>query len=158
MEVEGSADAPAPADGAKVADADDAAAPMAVDTSEETGDETADAAVGGSERERMTSTLSMAAELMPTGATLATAKVLLLLLLCCCCCRCCCCCWWWWWWVYCGRRLPCRATTFLIWQVRVEVPHLIRGTLREYQHVALDWLVSMYEKNLNGKILYRINK
>ena len=33
---------------------------------------------------------------------------------------------------------------------RVKIPHIIRGTLREYQHVALDWLVSMHEKNLNG--------
>ena len=30
------------------------------------------------------------------------------------------------------------------------MPHIIRGQLREYQHVALDWLVSMHEKNLNG--------
>ncbi|KOO28558.1 swr1 complex snf2 family DNA-dependent ATPase, partial [Chrysochromulina tobinii] len=35
-------------------------------------------------------------------------------------------------------------------QVSVKIPHLIRGTLREYQHVALDWLVSMHEKSLNG--------
>ena len=34
--------------------------------------------------------------------------------------------------------------------VKVKVPFIIRGQLREYQHVALDWLVSMYEKNLNG--------
>ncbi|KAJ1618876.1 SNF2 family helicase SWR1, partial [Pavlovales sp. CCMP2436] len=31
-----------------------------------------------------------------------------------------------------------------------KVPHLIRATLREYQHVALDWMVSMYERCLNG--------
>jgi len=35
-------------------------------------------------------------------------------------------------------------------RTRVKVPHLIRATLREYQHVALDWMVSMYERCLNG--------
>lgn len=27
---------------------------------------------------------------------------------------------------------------------------LLRGQLREYQHIGLDWLVTMYEKKLNG--------
>lgn len=35
-------------------------------------------------------------------------------------------------------------------QVKTEVPHLIRGTLREYQMVGLDWLVTLYENGLNG--------
>uniref|UniRef100_A0A1I7XQP6 Helicase ATP-binding domain-containing protein n=1 Tax=Heterorhabditis bacteriophora TaxID=37862 RepID=A0A1I7XQP6_HETBA len=35
-------------------------------------------------------------------------------------------------------------------QVKTEVPFLIRGKLREYQMVGLDWLVTLYEKNLNG--------
>ncbi|PIO74128.1 hypothetical protein TELCIR_03862 [Teladorsagia circumcincta] len=35
-------------------------------------------------------------------------------------------------------------------QVKTAVPFLIRGTLREYQMVGLDWLVTLYEKNLNG--------
>ncbi|CAB3401242.1 unnamed protein product [Caenorhabditis bovis] len=35
-------------------------------------------------------------------------------------------------------------------QVKTPVPFLIRGTLREYQMVGLDWLVTLYEKNLNG--------
>ena len=43
-----------------------------------------------------------------------------------------------------GRRRSRRPTC------ASKVPHIIRGTLREYQHVALDWLVSMHEKNLNG--------
>ncbi|VDL65434.1 unnamed protein product [Nippostrongylus brasiliensis] len=34
--------------------------------------------------------------------------------------------------------------------VKTAVPFLIRGTLREYQLVGLDWLVTLYEKNLNG--------
>lgn len=27
---------------------------------------------------------------------------------------------------------------------------MLRGTLREYQMVGLDWLVTLYDKNLNG--------
>jgi len=34
--------------------------------------------------------------------------------------------------------------------VRTKVPPLLRGTLREYQHIGLDWLVTMYMKQLNG--------
>ncbi|CBW48565.1 Helicase ssl-1 [Caenorhabditis elegans] len=35
-------------------------------------------------------------------------------------------------------------------QVKTPVPFLIRGQLREYQMVGLDWMVTLYEKNLNG--------
>jgi hypothetical protein len=37
-------------------------------------------------------------------------------------------------------------------KVKTKVPHLLRGPgpLREYQHIGLDWLVSMYENGLNG--------
>uniref|UniRef100_A0A8B9NL35 Helicase ATP-binding domain-containing protein n=1 Tax=Accipiter nisus TaxID=211598 RepID=A0A8B9NL35_9AVES len=35
-------------------------------------------------------------------------------------------------------------------KVKTPIPHLLRGTLREYQHIGLDWLVTMYEKKLNG--------
>ncbi|GMT19309.1 hypothetical protein PFISCL1PPCAC_10606, partial [Pristionchus fissidentatus] len=35
-------------------------------------------------------------------------------------------------------------------QVKTAVPHMLRGTLREYQMVGLDWLVTLYDKNLNG--------
>ncbi|KAI1729286.1 HSA domain-containing protein [Ditylenchus destructor] len=35
-------------------------------------------------------------------------------------------------------------------QIKTEVPFLLNGTLREYQLVGLDWLVTLYEKNLNG--------
>ena len=30
------------------------------------------------------------------------------------------------------------------------MPFLLRGTLREYQHIGLDWLVTMYDSKLNG--------
>lgn len=35
-------------------------------------------------------------------------------------------------------------------KVKTKIPFLLRGTLREYQHIGLDWLVTMYEKKLNG--------
>lgn len=37
-------------------------------------------------------------------------------------------------------------------KVKTKVPVLLKHTLREYQHVGLDWLVTMFEKKLNGKI------
>ena len=30
------------------------------------------------------------------------------------------------------------------------MPFLLKHTLREYQHVGLDWLATMFEKRLNG--------
>ncbi|KAL5417747.1 hypothetical protein PMIN03_001446 [Paraphaeosphaeria minitans] len=33
---------------------------------------------------------------------------------------------------------------------RVEIPSLLRGTLREYQHDGLDWLANLYESDTNG--------
>lgn len=30
------------------------------------------------------------------------------------------------------------------------MPFLLKHTLREYQHVGLDWLATMYEQRLNG--------
>lgn len=30
------------------------------------------------------------------------------------------------------------------------MPFLLKGQLREYQHIGLDWLVSLYEKKING--------
>jgi E1A-binding protein p400 len=35
-------------------------------------------------------------------------------------------------------------------QVQTAVPFLIKHTLREYQHVGLDWLATMYDRRLNG--------
>jgi hypothetical protein len=35
-------------------------------------------------------------------------------------------------------------------QVQTPVPFLLKHTLREYQHIGLDWLVSLYRKKLNG--------
>lgn len=35
-------------------------------------------------------------------------------------------------------------------QVKTPVPFLMRGTMREYQHIGLDWLATLYHKRLNG--------
>ena len=32
----------------------------------------------------------------------------------------------------------------------MQVPFLLKGSLREYQHVGLDWLVTIYTRRLNG--------
>jgi len=34
--------------------------------------------------------------------------------------------------------------------VKTKVPFLLKGTLREYQHIGLDWLYSLHERKLNG--------
>lgn len=35
-------------------------------------------------------------------------------------------------------------------KISTKIPKYLKGKLREYQHIGLDWLVTMYEKNLNG--------
>ncbi|VDN04970.1 unnamed protein product [Thelazia callipaeda] len=47
-------------------------------------------------------------------------------------------------------KLQPKGFTLETTQVKTEVPHLIRGTLREYQMVGLDWLVTLYDNGLNG--------
>lgn len=44
----------------------------------------------------------------------------------------------------------CCDTSLPPYQVKTPIPLLLRGQLREYQHIGLDWLVTMYEKKLNG--------
>ncbi|EDN07883.1 conserved hypothetical protein [Histoplasma mississippiense (nom. inval.)] len=34
--------------------------------------------------------------------------------------------------------------------IKTPIPHLLRGTLREYQHFGLDWLAGLYASNING--------
>ncbi|GAB6030179.1 hypothetical protein CHUAL_005855 [Chamberlinius hualienensis] len=43
-----------------------------------------------------------------------------------------------------------KGYTYSTAQVAAKVPHLLRHQLREYQHIGLDWLVTMYERKLNG--------
>ena len=33
---------------------------------------------------------------------------------------------------------------------RLQVPFLLKHTMREYQHIGLDWLMTIYTKRLNG--------
>lgn len=42
--------------------------------------------------------------------------------------------------------------------VVTKIPLLIKHTLREYQHIGLDWLVTMYEKKLNGILADEVRK
>lgn len=35
-------------------------------------------------------------------------------------------------------------------EVRTPIPFLLKHTLREYQHIGLDWLVTMFDRKLNG--------
>jgi hypothetical protein len=43
-----------------------------------------------------------------------------------------------------------RGNTFSTTEVKTKVPFLLKHSLREYQHIGLDWLVTMNEKRLNG--------
>lgn len=43
-----------------------------------------------------------------------------------------------------------RSTSPLPAVPRTEIPFLLRGTLREYQHLGLDWLAALYANNTNG--------
>ncbi|CAG8727799.1 11829_t:CDS:2, partial [Dentiscutata erythropus] len=45
---------------------------------------------------------------------------------------------------------PPTGTTLSTANVRTQIPPLLRGQLREYQHVGLDWLASLYNNGLNG--------
>ncbi|KAL3533921.1 hypothetical protein ACH5RR_007442 [Cinchona calisaya] len=49
-----------------------------------------------------------------------------------------------------ARSAQPTGNTFLTTKVRTKFPFLLKYTLREYQHIGLDWLVTMYEKKLNG--------
>ncbi|XP_076901176.1 protein PHOTOPERIOD-INDEPENDENT EARLY FLOWERING 1-like [Bidens hawaiensis] len=49
-----------------------------------------------------------------------------------------------------ARSAQPTGNTFLTTKVRTKHPFLLKFSLREYQHIGLDWLVSMYEKRLNG--------
>ncbi|XP_028670800.1 helicase SRCAP isoform X3 [Erpetoichthys calabaricus] len=49
-----------------------------------------------------------------------------------------------------AESLQPKGYTLATAQVKTPIPFLLCGTLREYQHIGLDWLVTMYEKKLNG--------
>ena len=43
-----------------------------------------------------------------------------------------------------------KGFTFESARVQIQVPFLMRGRLREYQHIGLEWLATLYDKKLNG--------
>ncbi|KAK7278828.1 hypothetical protein RJT34_23866 [Clitoria ternatea] len=49
-----------------------------------------------------------------------------------------------------ARSAQPTGNTFSTTKVRTKFPFLLKYSLREYQHIGLDWLVTMYEKRLNG--------
>ncbi|XP_048751446.2 helicase domino-like isoform X4 [Ostrea edulis] len=49
-----------------------------------------------------------------------------------------------------AQSLQPKGYTLETTTVKTAVPFLLKHTLREYQHVGLDWLATMYEQRLNG--------
>lgn len=49
-----------------------------------------------------------------------------------------------------AQSLQPRGFTLETTDIKTKVPFLLRGVLREYQLIGLDWLVTMHEKHLNG--------
>lgn len=45
---------------------------------------------------------------------------------------------------------PPKGTTLSTVNVKTQIPFLLRGILREYQHVGLDWMASLYNNGMNG--------
>lgn len=39
---------------------------------------------------------------------------------------------------------------YVYFQVVTKIPFLLKHSLREYQHIGLDWLVTMFDRKLNG--------
>lgn len=49
-----------------------------------------------------------------------------------------------------AEEIQPKGNTLSTAKVVTKVPFLLKHSLREYQHIGLDWLVAMYEKKLNG--------
>ncbi|TSK14700.1 Helicase domino [Bagarius yarrelli] len=49
-----------------------------------------------------------------------------------------------------AESLQPKGYTLATTSVKTPIPFLLYGNLREYQHIGLDWLVTMFEKKLNG--------
>lgn len=49
-----------------------------------------------------------------------------------------------------GQKEPSRSTSPGLVAAKTQIPFLLRGTLREYQHNGLDWLAGLYANNTNG--------
>lgn len=53
-----------------------------------------------------------------------------------------------------AEALQPKGFTLSSTSVTTPIPFLLKHMLREYQHVGLDWLTTMYEKKLNGNALF----
>lgn len=49
-----------------------------------------------------------------------------------------------------AESLQPTGNTLLTTSVVTPIPFLLKHVLREYQHIGLDWLVTMFERKLNG--------
>lgn len=49
-----------------------------------------------------------------------------------------------------AQSIQPKGNTLSSTNVVTPIPILLRHTLREYQHIGLDWLVTMYDRKLNG--------
>lgn len=49
-----------------------------------------------------------------------------------------------------AQSIQPKGNTLSSTNVVTPIPELLRYTLREYQHIGLDWLVTMHDRNLNG--------
>lgn len=45
---------------------------------------------------------------------------------------------------------PSETEPTMLTGLKTPIPHLLRGTLREYQHYGVDWLAGLYDNNING--------
>ena len=45
-----------------------------------------------------------------------------------------------------------------VWCLAVQVPFLLKGSLREYQHVGLEWLITIYTRRLNGILADEVSR
>lgn len=50
-----------------------------------------------------------------------------------------------------AQSIQPKGNTLSSTSVVTPVPFLLKHSLREYQHIGLDWLVTMSERKLNGK-------
>lgn len=57
-----------------------------------------------------------------------------------------------------AQSIQPKGNTLETTTVSTKVPFLLKHTLREYQHIGLDWLVNMYNKKLNGILAVSIIK
>ena len=56
-----------------------------------------------------------------------------------------------------AEALQPKGFTLSSTSVTTPIPFLLKHMLREYQHVGLDWLTTMYEKKLNGNYIVSVH-